>query len=356
MSEPLKNMQNVQTTNTLGYYNGNKWPIHVVISELGLTLNLKPGEYILDAQGRPINDNFFDGYAKPFQLSKELSKNGPVPLIVIPRVVLGVQDGAHQQSVRSVPNFDRTKNGSPIILPAPRAQAPPPVNQSSHRGMSVEEARRIGLIGKPREVPEDYGITDTAGRPVGVDQAPPIRYAMESTPRVRQSEQLPAELTNTTGLDPNQASLMKSLSGAASANVDNPHGFMNEVTRHAAAPISSAPIRGQRQIGAVLAEANSRLADPPEEPLPAPNIFAAGQASPTGVATPDPLAEARARAKKPVAAGVKPAALKDEKPFICNVDGTSFRFRSQLETYAKRKFPAQVEAIMAPYPPAEQPA
>ncbi len=104
----------------------------------------------------------------------------------------------------------------------------------------------------------------------------------------------------------------------------------------------------------MLDEANARLEAPPEEPLPTPNLFAPGQATPT--TAPDPLAEARARAKQPLPAGAKPAALKTEKPFICNVDGTGFRYRSQLESYAKRKYATKLAEIMAPYPPAEQTA
>lgn len=38
------------------------------------------------------------------------------------------------------------------------------------------------------------------------------------------------------------------------------------------------------------------------------------------------------------------------KKFVCSVDGKQFDFRSHLKKYATRKYPDQVDAIMAPYP------
>ena len=43
----------VQTTNVKGYFNGNKWPIHVGISELNVTLTLKPGQFVETADWVP---------------------------------------------------------------------------------------------------------------------------------------------------------------------------------------------------------------------------------------------------------------------------------------------------------------
>lgn len=321
-------------TKTLGYYNGNDWPINLVISELNVSLNLAPGVYVKDAQQRQINDSYFDRFVKPLQLSKAVSKTGEVPLIAITHPAQPAQ-GDHQHSVRSVPGFTSDRNGTRAPAPEPPKHVPQPVavNTPTHRGMSVDEARKLGLIGKPREIPEDYGITDTAGHPVDASKAPPIRYAIESTPRVRQAEVLPAELTEMEGLDPRVAAqrtqLVGSLAKGARANIDSPSGFLTEATVHTPAPM---PVPAQP--AALL-----------EEQLPQPNIFASDQIAPM----PDPLAIARANAQKPMAE--KTPAPKDDKPFICNVDGSAFKYRSQLESYAKRKFVAQLEAIMAPYPP-----
>jgi hypothetical protein len=330
-------------TNTLGYYNGNKWPIHLVISELGVTLHLKPGEFILDKQGRKINDPFFDKYAKPLQLSKELSRNGQVPLIVVPPLTPASAAQRPAHSVTAVTKF--TDDRKPI-MPVPKI--PPPqlaVNTPTHKGMSIEEARRQGLIGGAvREVPEDYGVTDTDGRPVDVAKAPPIKYAMESTPRVRQAEALPEALTKVE--DGPQASAKQSLvasmhqAAANSAIVESPTGFMNQATMHAQQPQS------------VIVAPNGQPANEAvqEEPLPQPNIFSNAQVQPAQEApskgVPDLLAEAKKKSQEPA----RSPAPKNAKPFVCNVDGKDFRYRSQLETYAKRKFPNQVAEILAPYP------
>jgi hypothetical protein len=344
-------MNAAATTNTVGYYNGNKWPLDIMISELNVTLRLPPGGYICEnsAERRKINDPFFDKYTRPYQLSKEISKNGPVPLLLVPRVTSPTQNSGHQHSVRAVRNFTHDANGQRVPQLPPPPVAPPnlAVNTPTHKGMSMEEARRLGHIGKPRLVPEDYGVTDTDGRPVDVNHAPPIKYAMESTPRIRQAESLPAELTQMDEkLDPREAAarqqLVGGLSKASATNVESATGFMNQVAENQP-PNFKSPL-GEPVLAAVpVQEAQA------EEPLPAPQIFA--DQVPTPPVVPDLLAEARAKASKPAAKSpAKPAAPKNVKPFVCNVDGEGFRYRSQLETYAKKKFPEKVDEILAPYP------
>jgi hypothetical protein len=328
-------------TTTIGYYNGNKWPIHLVISELGVTLHLKPGEFILDRQSRKINDPFFDKYAKPLQLSKEVSRNGQVPMIVIPPINTAALQQRPAHSVTAVTKFTEDRKPiMPVAKPVPQLA----VNTPTHKGMSVEEARRLGLIGGAvREVAEDYGVTDTDGRPVDVNRAPPIKYAMESTPRVRQAEQLPEGLTQIDDkVDPTQMAARQTLVGSmakaasASAIVESPTGFMNQATLHdASQPAPTAPA------------VQPQTAQDIEEPLPQPNIFAADQVQPASAPAP-----VKMRPPKSGAAAVpaKPPTPKNSKPFVCNVDGADFRYRSQLETYAKRKHPDKVAEILAPYP------
>ncbi|MGE0406974.1 MAG: hypothetical protein AB7O65_11795 [Candidatus Korobacteraceae bacterium] len=338
--------QEPKFTSTLGYYNGNKWPIHLVISELGVTLHLKAGEYILDRQGRKINDPFFDKYAKPLQLSKELSRNGQVPVIAVPHVTPASLADRPAHSVTAVTKF--TADRKPIMPPPQAAKPKLDVNTPTHKGMSVEEARRLGFIGGAvREVPEDYGVTDTAGRPVGVDQAPPIKYAMESTPRVRQAEALPEGLAEIDEkVDPGTQSARQTLvssmrqAAANSGVVDNPTGFMNQATMH-----------GTGQIITPSGQPASSGVSESEEPLPPPTIFAQEQVQPSHPAptkgVPDVLGDARKAAQS------KAPAPKDVKPFVCSKDGKDFRYRSQLAAYAKRKYPDQVSEILAPYPESE---
>jgi hypothetical protein len=355
-------------TSTVGYYNGNKWPIHLVISELGVTLHLKSGEFILDKQGRKINDPFFDKYAKPLQLSKEVSRNGQVPLIVVPPITAATVSQRPPNAVSAAVGF--TADRKPIMPVNRPVPSPHAVNTPTHMGMSVEEARRRGLIGGAvREVPEDYGVTDTSGRPVSVDQAPPIRYAIESTPKVRQAEQLPEGLLQVDDkVDPSQQgtrqALVSSMQQAAAATsiVESATGFMNQATLHdAAQPVAPAPAVRPQTVQDI------------EEPLPQPNIFAPGQVQPAPTAASAVAASVAAGAQKmrppktgvivpkaaPAAAAPAPAAEskepapKNAKPFVCALDGKDFRYRSQLATYAQRKFPEKVSEILAPYPETE---
>lgn len=357
-------------TNTVGYYNGNKWPLDIMISELGgVILRLPPGAYVVDnsPQRRKINDPFFDKYTRPYQLTKEISKNGPVPLLAVPRVTSPTQPNAHQHSVRGVTSFTHDASGQRVPNLPPVIQQPNlAVNTPTHKGMSMEEARRLGLVGKPRVVPEDYGVTDTDGRPVDVSKAPPIKYAMESTPRIRQNESLPAELTQMDErIDPREAAsrqkLLGGLNQASSKNVESATGFMHEVEANQP-PNFASPLGTQPAPAAPASEA-AQVAEQADEALPAPNIFASDlvvteSAHPTpATGVPDPLAEAKAKAVAPAPAkaakqaAAKPATPKTAKPFVCNVDGESFRYRSQLETYAKRHHPDQVAQILEPYPP-----
>jgi hypothetical protein len=54
-----------------------------------------------------------------------------------------------------------------------------------------------------------------------------------------------------------------------------------------------------------------------------------------------------------VTAEAKASAPKNAKPFVCNIDGKDFRYRSQLATYAERKYPDKIAEILAPYPETE---
>jgi hypothetical protein len=96
------------TTHTVGYYNGNKWPIQLVISKLNITLHLQPGEYILDQSRRKINDPFFDAYK---QLSKEISDD-PVPLLTVPAITTATAaTSAGSSPVRATSKFVLDKSG-----------------------------------------------------------------------------------------------------------------------------------------------------------------------------------------------------------------------------------------------------
>jgi hypothetical protein len=74
------------TTQVVGYYNGAKWPIQIVLPRLNLDLTLKPGEFICDSAGRKINDPILEEFVRPEgALNRELS-DVPVPICPVPRL------------------------------------------------------------------------------------------------------------------------------------------------------------------------------------------------------------------------------------------------------------------------------
>ena len=75
-------------TKTSGYYNGEKWPVQLVLPKLNVTLHIRPGESILGRDGRKINDPRFEVFTG-HGLSRELS-DVPVPINNVPASVLRV--------------------------------------------------------------------------------------------------------------------------------------------------------------------------------------------------------------------------------------------------------------------------
>ena len=75
-------------TKTSGYYDGEKWPVQLVLPRLNITLHIKPGEFILGRDGRKINDPIFEVFTG-HGLSRELT-DVPVPINSIPALALRV--------------------------------------------------------------------------------------------------------------------------------------------------------------------------------------------------------------------------------------------------------------------------
>src|SRR3546814_892029 len=182
------------TTNVLGYYNGNDWPINIVISELNQTITLQHGEYLMDSLGRKINDPYFDRFLLPRQLSKEVGEQS-VPLIQVPKVTQAPVNTGHVHSVTSVTEFKHDSKGvrRPVIS-APPSVPTPAVNSSEIRAMSVEEARAAGLLGKVRVVPADYGMpyNGNGDLPQGLpDMRLLVDYLPKACPAERTSPESP---------------------------------------------------------------------------------------------------------------------------------------------------------------------
>jgi hypothetical protein len=221
----MNDQENLKT-NVRGYFNPNTYSIRLAISECNLSITLRPREFILDRRtGKKINDPLLDRYVGPRMLQPELVE-APVDILQLPRIVLpqvseagyvvgqGVKDAKGQwqppATSSSPPAQVLTQSGAPVIS-----------TQTCIKGMSVEEARRQGLIGKPKLVPEDYGAPETDGAPVEGAKIPRMRYSMESKPKAlaAQSTAIPAEWRE--GMDPKVAPILKRLEEASAVDLES---------------------------------------------------------------------------------------------------------------------------------------
>ncbi len=213
-----------EMTNVKGYFNPNSYRVTVMISEVGLAVELAPQEFILERTSlRKINDPILNRYVGRL-LSVETTDK-PVPVIKIPVVTHPVP--ANPGYVVGQGKRDATGRWQPPIaasappVPATSASGAPVVSsQGSVMGMTIDEARKRGFIGKQRLVSEDYGAAETDGAPTRGDAIPKIKYSMETVaPMARHSGPLPAELAE--GIRPEMAGIIQGLSKAAQADPES---------------------------------------------------------------------------------------------------------------------------------------
>lgn len=380
------------TTNVVGYFNPNSWPIYIEISELNIKCELKPNQYIRDRAGNYINDPVFDDYVQPKGLSKATSDT-PVPVNFVPRFVKTVRP-AH--SVTQASGFVRQPDGTvvPTYAQNPNVTAPEiPANKCPHIGMTVEKARQLGLIGKPRIVPEDYGAADTSGAPSPSKDLPGIKYSIESPPKIQTAAPLTPELMEADErLSPQEvakrAQLQQSLTRASTAT--SGENFDPARVRPAGAAVAPVPMKAPQEptpITAIPAKPVVKKAAPAAATAPAP-APAAPPAPPTphrGIEIPQrvlpkrvasviqepppepevepedqsgtiqPIQEGDEGMPEPTLEPPPPPAQEQQpedagKRFICLSDGKSFKYRSELKRYVERKYPQNAEELLKPYP------
>lgn len=379
------------TTLVVGYFNPNSWPIYIEISELNIKCELKPGQYIRDRAGNYINDPVFEDYVQPKGLSRATG-DAPVAVNFVPRFVKTVRP-AH--SVTQATSFVRQPDGTvvPSYAQNPSAVAPEiPANKCPHVGMTVEKARQLGLIGKPRIVPEDYGATDTTGAPTPSKDLPGIKYSIESPPKVHTAAPLTPELTEADErLSPQEvarrAQLQQSLARASTAT--SGENFDPAKVRPAGAVPAAVPMKAPQEPTSITAipprpviKKAAPVAAPPTPaatpaPSPAPRrggIEIPQRVLPKRVASvvqepppePEPEPADESGTLQPITEGEEglpeptleppPAPAQEQQPedagkrFICLADGKSFKYRSELKRYVERKFPQNAEELLKPYP------
>lgn len=342
------------TTTTVGYFNARQHRIHVVVARYNMTLELAPGEYVLDSKGRRINDPFFDGYTC---LSKETSPT-PVPLI---RLATPQPAAANQRydghSVRQVTEFEHDARGVRRPVMPQRAVIPAPAdpNQPSIRSMTVEEARRLGLIRQTRAVPEDYGVTDTDGAPPS--GAPPIKLATDLPPRnqattstssgvhraIPKVPAVPQPKAQVPVQPVEEALPLPDVDGVPAAyddglsapEIENPLSTANAANLMAQAAVAAPAI--PPLVKALPAYEDEESAPAPEsEPV----IVDHG---PDVVQPAEPVAEAAVAAVAPP--------VEEELKFVCAADGRRFGTYGKLAEHVRKNFKdlKVVRQLLAPY-------
>ena len=357
-------------TKVLGYYNGTRWNIQLVISRFNITLTLKPGEFLLDRQGRKINDPYFEVYANQRQLQRELSAT-EVPIIAVP-VVTGAAPAVRPANpVRSVTEWTRDSKGirQPVLTETAPAAASteaagaPMVSStsSSVTPMTMEQARRSGLIRKVREVPDDYGVSDSTGLPPS--RIPPMRYAIDPTVGKPQPG-LPKELLQMPKDDasvPDRAAIVAGLnrsSQAAPPETGSTNPFANSGTPLIpdSSPVIAgkpAPITESAPLPESAGEEDSLPQPVLDDPIPAVSDPAAEADALVETEAAEAVAEATP-VQPPVQHAppiqVAPKAEPAPQNYICIACGESFKFRSLLNSHAYAKHKKQARGIMAQYP------
>jgi len=330
------------TTTVVGYYNGNRWPIQLVISKLNITLTLEPGKYVLDRQGRKINDPYFEVFANNKQLHREIAQT-PVPIIAIPEVTSTVTPTQQSNPVRAITEWKRDERGvrQPVLnqptggAPAALPAAVVASASESVQPMSMEEARKRGFVRKVREVPEDYGVNDTTGLPPS--GIPKMRYSID--PGVNKpAPPLPKEMLAMPKDDPNRSTRSQLVAGltqgaAAPAPEDaSENPFSNTA-------IVNAPKNSPIMAGTPAPVMESEPAEPEPEAVSEPDIEPLlPEPNVPGAAAPAPLVQP------------SPRPLTPSNQFTCMACGAPHKWRSQLLKHVHQKHPERVNAIMAPYP------
>lgn len=348
-------------TNIQGYYNGNDWPIMLCISERNLTLQLGPGQHVVDNGGHKINDPILERYVSKNGLSREVVtfQGDVVPLPMPAPSAVTIESKARSSPVLHATTFKTDKSGQlvPVFAAPPAPPAPAPqgtpglmtVNQpgSPVRAFTMDEANKLGLVGKIKPLSEDYGATDTGtGVPAPGNQIPELRIPMEA--RRVPPKPLPPELTQVDErVTPAQAamarSLQTSLNQAAQSNPDT------LPTRPAPAPVAPEPVPLTTPTVPLITEAEaasepapapvrrtaSPLASIARKPLPQPDM--------PGI-TPDPQEE-------PPAGAPTSAKQITSKAFLCPLcTHAPFVDRGWLTRHANKVHPGRLEEVLAAYP------
>jgi hypothetical protein len=189
------------TTKIIGFFSPNPWPCHVANNLLGISQTLKnKGDYVVDGEGNKINDPRLMQYVGASMLSVHMgTEEIPVRTMVIPTVESStrhgfggsrtvpeiVQKGTPKPAIKTVKEKPPTAVISPATQKLPDNPVEGVVKSQWGFGMSMEQARKLGLTGNARPIPEDHGVLETDGAPLHGAQIPEIGTPHYPTPKVK---------------------------------------------------------------------------------------------------------------------------------------------------------------------------
>lgn len=304
----------MSSTRVIGYFNPNSHPVSIASSSLGLNITIQPKEYVKDSAGNKINDPRLETYTGPHMLAREISqKDVPVRFVAagvaptVPPPVSAHPTGFTASAV--VPKVSARPTG--VKMP-PAPQTPPRGSGNPIVAMSVEEAKRRGLIKDTRRTVT--GPADNESDARSAVHAPTIDYAID----VPSKSPRPTPKKVTAG-GPPAAPQTPPPTPAAPPHAAPPH----------AAPAAVPEELIQSTLSSVIQE--------DEVPVAAEDEIGLDRV------IDDPATEGASDGPE--------VTTTSDKKFICIVDGKGFDYRSQLEKWARRKYPERLDEIMAPYPP-----
>lgn len=124
-------------TNVAGYFNQNKFPVHFTISVAGGTpIYLDEGKFVEDRDKRVrINDPVLETWVGQGMLSREILPH-EVDIVFFQRSVQGPSVGSSSSPV----------SGSSTLSTGQKFNSAPPVNASSVKFMTMDEAKKAGVV------------------------------------------------------------------------------------------------------------------------------------------------------------------------------------------------------------------
>ena len=355
-----------ETTNVIGYFNPNDYPMQIVVAEHNTTLHLNPKKWVTGRDGVSIiNDPILDNYVGKGRLARASDKTKTVPVIRLRGVNATTPDGQtpniYQHPVYSATGFVRDANGQMSAVmatpTAPQPTVPPPVSYNPVRAMSVEQARKLRLIKPTKQVSEDDGIPDTAGlSPIPGDRTPEIKYAVDTIRDAKPAIVVAAPLTG------DQASIIERMNTAQTLDPES-SDYADKAAAIAVAKAGVQPVRqtapppppSSSPLLEQLTKPHTNAAVPPPFPTtPEPTVMTPAEL-PEPVLTPEPLPSPATLVVeddlgkpeiKPAASVAVPKSVPVESPKCPLCPDQDFSSPGYLVRHINRKHPERADALL----------